>query len=41
MQEGNNGPHDRTHFCATIDVGTLVSFHWPSFKAALQVPCAC
>ena len=35
-QEGNGGPHDRTHFCATVSLADLVRYHWPGFKSALQ-----
>ena len=34
-QEGNFGPHDRTHFCAPVSLRSLVEYHWPPFHAAL------
>lgn len=36
-QEGNGGVHDRTHFCADIAYSDLVTYHWPSFKSAVQI----
>ena len=35
-QEGNFGPHDRTHFCAPISLRSLVDYFFPPFRAAVE-----
>jgi hypothetical protein len=34
-QEGNSGPHDRTHFCAPISRAAMTEYFLPPFYAAL------
>ena len=34
-QEGNSGPHDRTHFCAPITRAAMTEYFLPPFYAAL------
>jgi len=35
-QDGNFGPHDRTHFCAPVTRRALVEYFWPPFRAAVE-----